>query len=414
MTPRALAVALVTSATFVDLVAYSICVPVLPDLAARYGASPTMIGLLFASFGVSLFAVSIPMGVASDRLGRKGPMVAGLIVLAVASAGFAFAPSLPWLFAARLAQGAADGVTWVVGFALIADLYGPNERGRVMGLVMSGTTSGVLVGPPLGGWLYDLGGVELPFLCAAAAAALVAIGFLTLRMPPRARPEAHARMRDLLRAPSIVTCIAVAIAGSGSYAMLEPVLALFFESRLGLNPTRIGLIFGIAAVASMTMHPVYGRLSDRFGGRPLMLAGLVVSAFVMPLMPFIWDMRSAGAAILLVWAGLGMIVTPSLAYLAEAAAAARVASYGIVYGFYNVAWAIGVMGGPALGGFLYERLGLLPVTLVWSVALVTTAAVLMRVPTGTGKGVSRAPLPSPQSAPTPRRSPASRRVAASA
>jgi MFS family permease len=179
--------------------------------------------------------------------------------------------------------------------------------------------------------------------------------------------------------------VAVAIAGSASYAMLEPVLALFFESRLGLNPTRIGLVFGFAAVASMTMHPVYGRLSDRLGGRPLMLAGLVVSALVMPLMAFVWSMTSAGVVILLIWAGLGMIVTPSLAYLAEAAAAARVASYGIVYGFYNVAWAVGVMGGPALGGFLYERFDLLPVMLVWSVALVVTAGVLARVDAGRGK-----------------------------
>src|SRR2546421_11420010 len=54
--------------------------------------------------------------------------------------------SLPGLFAARLVQGAADAVTWVVGFALIADLYGPAERGRILGLVMSGTSVGFKIG----------------------------------------------------------------------------------------------------------------------------------------------------------------------------------------------------------------------------------------------------------------------------
>ena len=68
---RAVAVALVTFATFTDIVAYSIAVPVLPDLSQRLGASPTMIGLLFASFGVTLLAVSMPMGAVSDRIGRK-------------------------------------------------------------------------------------------------------------------------------------------------------------------------------------------------------------------------------------------------------------------------------------------------------------------------------------------------------
>src|SRR3954464_8138910 len=160
---RAVAVALITCATFTDLVAYSIAIPVLPDLSRKLGASPTMIGFLFASFGVTLLIVSVPMGAVSDRIGRKGPLVGGLAAPAAASLLFAFADSLPWLFAARLVQGAADAVTWVVGFALIADLYPSNERGRVAGTVMSGTSVAVMLGPSIGGWLYEVGGMRLPF-----------------------------------------------------------------------------------------------------------------------------------------------------------------------------------------------------------------------------------------------------------
>src|SRR5438045_2530575 len=98
---RGVAVALVTLATFTDITAYSVAVPVLPDLSRKLGASPTMIGLLFASFGVTLLIVSIPMGRVSDRIGRKGPMVGGLLALAAATLLFAFATTLPWLFAAR-------------------------------------------------------------------------------------------------------------------------------------------------------------------------------------------------------------------------------------------------------------------------------------------------------------------------
>jgi MFS family permease len=123
---RAVAVALVTLAAFTDLVAYSVAVPVLPDFARRLGASPTTIGLLFASFGVTLLGVSVPAGAMSDRIGRRLPLVGGMLVLAGATALFAVGESLAWLVAARLLQGAADGVTWVVGFALIADLYGPD------------------------------------------------------------------------------------------------------------------------------------------------------------------------------------------------------------------------------------------------------------------------------------------------
>ena len=65
--------------------------PVLPDLSRRLGATPTMIGLLFGSFGVTLLAVSVPMGAVSDRVGRRLPLVAGMIALAAASALFAVA-----------------------------------------------------------------------------------------------------------------------------------------------------------------------------------------------------------------------------------------------------------------------------------------------------------------------------------
>src|SRR5258705_8394857 len=108
---RGVAVGLVTLATFTDLVAYSVCVPVLPDISRRLGASPTMIGLLFASFGVTVLAFSLPMGAISDRMGRKGPLVGGLLLLAASTVMFAFADELPGLFAARLVQGAADAVT---------------------------------------------------------------------------------------------------------------------------------------------------------------------------------------------------------------------------------------------------------------------------------------------------------------
>src|SRR5712692_1498032 len=180
---RSFAVALVTFATFTDIVAYSIAIPVLPDLGRRLGASPTMIGFLFASFGVTLLIVSMPMGAVSDRIGRKLPMIGGLVALAGATLLFAFAGTLPWLFAARLMQGAADAVTWVVGFALIADLYGVEERGRMSGVVMSGTSVAFMIGPSIGGWLYETGGIRLPFLFVAFMGSLGAAAFLWYDSP---------------------------------------------------------------------------------------------------------------------------------------------------------------------------------------------------------------------------------------
>ena len=74
-------------------------------------------------------------------------------------------------------------------------------------------------------------------------------------------------MLAVVRVPAVAVCAAAVVAASASIAMLAPVLPVYLSSRVGLGPARIGLVFGIAAVASSALHPFYGRLTDRFGGR---------------------------------------------------------------------------------------------------------------------------------------------------
>jgi len=363
---RALAVAIVTFATFTDLVAYSICVPVLPDLALRLGASPTMIGVLFGSFGVTLLAVSVPMGAVSDAVGRKGPLIAGTLGLAAATALFALSTTLPWLFAARLFQGVADGVTWVVGFALIADLYGPEERGRVMGYVMSGTSVGIMLGPSIGGWLYESGGIRTPFVFVSAMAVACAAGFLAVDEPDHPEHASPPSIVSVLQVGDVARCASFVVLAAMTVAMFEPVLPLFFAKSLGLSPTRVGLLFGSGAVASTVMPIVYGPLVPRWGARRMTIIGLILTASGLPLIGLAQGFRSALALILVEWTASAMIFTPSLAYMAEVTSFAEAAAYGIGYGVYNAAWAVGLLVGPTVGGFLFERLGFARLTLTWA------------------------------------------------
>jgi MFS transporter, DHA1 family, solute carrier family 18 (vesicular amine transporter), member 1/2 len=372
---RSVVAACVTLATFTDLVAYSVAVPILPDYASRFGADPTTIGLLFASFGVTLLAVSLPMGAVSDRLGRKGPLVLALALLALSTALFAYATSLAVLFAARMLQGAADAVTWVVGLALVADLYRPEERGRVMGLVMSGTGLGLILGPSLGGWLYEIGGIRLPFLFVSGLAVVDLVAFAIVT-PSRRGSGSRVPVWRVLSVKAVAVCAVAVVAGAATIAMLEPVLPLFFEARLGLGPAAIGTLFGVAALASSVLHPIYGRLSDRWGGKRLMLAGLVLSGLILPILNAAVGPLSAALTMVLVWGALNLIVTPSLAFMAEAASAAGLESHGVAYGIYNVAWAVGLMGGPSLGGFLLEHAGFGALTAGWAIVLIAVAAVL--------------------------------------
>ena len=375
---KAAAAALVAFATFTDIVAYSVAVPVLPDLGIRLGASPSTIGLLFAAFGVTLLTVSIPMGSVSDRVGRRLPLVGGLVALALSTLLFAFAEGLPWLFAARLAQGAADAVTWVVGFALIADLYGPEERGRVMGMVMSATTFGLMVGPSLGGWLYERGGARVPYLAVSALALVSAGTFLWLRMPAAHSGEPIS-VRLAIRVPAVRACVGAVVLVAATVTMLEPVMSMWLASTIGLTPARVGLVFGSAAAAGLVLHPIYGGLADRWGGRRLTLTGLIVMALLLPLVPLGWSFRSAAGIYIVAIAGIGLVITPSLAYMGESMSAAGVESFGVAYGFYNVAWGVGLLVGPAVGGVLYERIGFQSLTVCWSLVAMAVTTIIARV-----------------------------------
>ena len=384
MTSRALAVGLVTAAVFTDILAYSIAVPVLPHLSRQFGASPTLIGLLFASFGVTLFAVSVPMGSFSDRVGRRLPLVGGLLALAASSVLFAFAPGMSWLFAARLVQGAADAVTWVVGFALIADLYAAEERGRVMGLVMSGSTFGFMTGPTLGGWLYESGGIRLPYLFVAAMSVVVAAGLAFLRFPSKSQANEPLPLSVIVRVPAVAMCAVAVIVGGGTIAMLEPVLSLFLSASIDLGPARVGLVFGGGALVAAVLHPVFGHLADRVGGRRLTLWGLAAIGAMLPLLPLSWSFLSATSLYVVVAIAIATMITPSLTYMAEATASAGSPSFGVSYGLYNVAWAVGLLLGPASGGFLYERYGFARLTLLWAPAVVLVALMLSRIEPAAG------------------------------
>lgn len=377
--PRGVVVALITFATFADILAYSIAVPVLPDISRRFGASPTVVGLLFASFGLTVLLTSIPMGAISDRTGRRPPLVGGLAALAASSVLFAFAPGMAWLFAARLIQGAADAVTWVVGFAVVADLYAADERGRVMGLVMSGSTAAFLIGPTIGGWLYETGGPELPYLVVALCAVVAAVGLAAVPLPPRPVTGEPIPLGRIATAPPVVVCAAAVVVGGGTIAMLEPVLSLHFADALGLTPARIGLVFGIGAAVAAFLHPVFGRLADRVGGRQLTLAGLAAIGATLPVLAAATDLSSAMMLYGLSVVAISMMVAPSLAYMADAVSAAGSHSFGVAYGLYNCAWALGLLAGPSLGALIYDRAGFSALLFGWAPAVVLIAFLLARL-----------------------------------
>ena len=97
-----------------------------------------------------------------------------------------------------------------------------------------------------------------------------------------------------------------------------------------------------------------------------MIVGLVLVACVLPLLSFTWSYPSTIAVYVLNTMAMALVITPSLTFMAEAVSGAGVGSFGVGYGLYNMAWGAGLLGGPAIAGFVFERLGFRLLTLLWA------------------------------------------------
>jgi MFS family permease len=210
-------------------------------------------------------------------------------------------------------------------------------------------------------------------MAAAAAAAT-----LWLELPFARSDRPPVPIFRVLRVPAVGACALAVVVAAATISMWEPVLALHLQS-LGVNPARIGIVFGVAAVATAALHPIYGRLADRWGARRLTLIGLALSGAVMPLGGRVVSFESAIPIFVVQAAAVALMIAPSLAYMAEATSAAGLESFGVAYGLYNVAWGFGLLSGPAAGGFLFERIGVARLTLWWSLAVIVATLLLTRV-----------------------------------
>lgn len=151
---------------FVDLLGFSIILPLLPYYAKTFAASDEMIGMLVASYSICQFIASPILGGMSDKFGRRPLLIysqlgsmAGFILLGVAN-------SLPILFLSRIIDGISGG-NLTIAQAYIADVTPPKERAGAMAIIGIGFGLGFVVGPPIGGVLATHFGYSAPAFVAA-------------------------------------------------------------------------------------------------------------------------------------------------------------------------------------------------------------------------------------------------------
>lgn len=161
-------------ALFVDMLVYGIVVPILPELVVdKLHLGDREVGFLFASYSLGYLVLSPVVGFLSDKYRtRRLPMLFGITFLAMATIMFGTfaANSYALLLAARTIQGCAGASIWSVAVASLADVYPPDRLTSATSRVLTFNTAGFLLGPVVGGVLYQAGGMALPFNIAAGLA----------------------------------------------------------------------------------------------------------------------------------------------------------------------------------------------------------------------------------------------------
>jgi MFS transporter, DHA1 family, tetracycline resistance protein len=289
--------------TFIDIVGFSMLIPMLPYFVTHFGVSAFVVGLLMSTFSLCQF-VSAPLwGSVSDRIGRKMVLIISQIGATIGWAMLGLAPNIAaalavapitMVFVARIVEGISGGNISITQ-AYVADLVVPRERARAFGLISAMFAAGMVFGPLGGGILYGRFGFAVPFLVAAGLQAV------TLALTIFMLPESHARggeeerftIRGFLASFSephlaryLWQKLAIALALYGWFA----VFSLYFQRQLHFTLTETDYFFSIFAILNVFMNAfVVGRISTKLGDRWMSNLGLASLAVGFAVLPFVHD-----------------------------------------------------------------------------------------------------------------------------
>jgi DHA1 family tetracycline resistance protein-like MFS transporter len=298
--------------TFIDILGFSILIPLMPFFVKKFGAPDVTVGVVFATYSLCQLIAGPLWGNASDRIGRKMVLIVSQVGSAIAWALLAFAPSIPWVLFSRALEGFSGGNIGVTQ-AYVGDLVEPKRRGEAFAYVGAAFAAGFVFGPATGGWLAGRYGFAVPFLVAAGLQVVTLV--LTIVMLPESRGRAPADapsavgLRDILGAfadkavaPVLRLRLVYTLGMYGWFASMT----LILNRQLGWNVAQTSYVFASFGVLQVTLQlTVIGRLVDALGNRVATNLGLGLCVLAFALVPFATTF--AFAAVLLLF-GVGISV----------------------------------------------------------------------------------------------------------
>lgn len=372
------------SASFVVALGYGIVAPVLPQFAVSFDVGAFAATVVISSFAFMRLVFAPVSGSLVQRLGERPTYLTGLLIVAASSAAVALASNYWQLLVFRGLGGIGSTMFTVSSFGLLIRIAPPKIRGRVAGLYATSFLFGTIGGPLLGAALVGFG-LRVPFLIYAVAL-LVAAAVVYFRLkgselaaPEKASDVVAMTFRTALRSPLYRAALLSNFAnGWAVFGVRIALVPLFIVQALGASDGYAGIALTVFAVGNALVQIQAGRLSDVYGRRPFVLAGLVIAGLCtagIGFSPNLWVLFALSA---LGGVGSGLMNPSQQAAVADVIGSK--ARGGPVLAAFQMASDVGSVIGPLVAGALAQQLSYSTAFVITSVLTLPAIAAWLLVP----------------------------------
>ena len=282
--------AIIFGFTFIDLLGYSLILPLLPYIAERFNASPTQVGLLLTANALAQMIAAPTIGRLSDRWGRRPMLIVSVAGTLAAFILFSFSKSLWMLFVSRILDGLLGGNT-ALARAYITDITDNENRSKGLGLIGAAFGLGFIIGPFSGGQLSRFG-YMVPGLVAAALSFinLLAVIFwipesLTDKEKQAAKNSSYTRfnlksLMETMKIPCVGQLLLVNTWFSMAFMLFQVNFVLVAKESLNLSAQTTSLLLSLVGVMSViTQGLIVGWISKKVTETRLIFFSTLVLMF---------------------------------------------------------------------------------------------------------------------------------------
>jgi MFS family permease len=352
---------IVVAITFIDRIGGALIFPFFAlYITSKFNVGMTDVGVLFAAFSVSSFAGNAVGGAVTDRFGRKGIIIFGLIASSFSTVAMGLINSFHAFFFLALFVGILSDVAGPAQQAMVADILPEEKRADGYGIIRIAFNLSVVIGPAIGGLLAARSYLWL-FLSDAAISLLTVV--LILIFLPETKPAAHpdapqesigrtfAGYGNVFRDTAFMLFLGAVLLSVFTYVNLNTTLGVYLRNEHGIPASGYGYLLSLnAAMVVLMQFPITRRI-EHFPPMLMMAFGTFLYAVGFSMYGYVSTYSWFVIAMIIITIG-EMIVSPvSQALVASFAPEDMRGRYMAIYGF---SWGIPFAVGPYLAGLLID------------------------------------------------------------